>query len=522
LSSSSLQENNTANAVVGTLTTSDPDIGDSFTYTLVAGTGSADNGSFSISTNTLKLTPSSDYETKSSYSVRIRTIDAGGLFFEKTFTISIVDVNDPPVIVSPTTISVIENNSFAQTVLATDPDAQTSITYSISGGLDASRFMIDSITGTLRFVNAPDAEMPVDSNKDNIYFISVSATDGEYLDKKDLRIAVINSVDPASIFSPQIFYMTTNASSSFSGISLADSNAGTAKLTASISVSSGFMTLGIKTGLTFLAGDGLSDSTLKFSGTLANINASLKTLTYLSAVDSIAGNRVDVSVSRGTLTSKSSIVVLPANNSVVLFGDRILVGKKSLVIQGTDGADTITVKPVGISTSAYTVTLNGVVRTVTGVTGRVLAYGLGGNDLLDLSALKISTRQDGGVGNDILLGGSVSDTLFGGTGADLLIGGLGADVLQGDAGNDILVDGMATVVRSTDTFSLILADWAAAAVPTTNTFNSLTARLKFTADRVSKDSLKGLSGTDWFWSLASTGLTADSLDLVNGERRRSV
>jgi Ca2+-binding RTX toxin-like protein len=298
--------------------------------------------------------------------------------------------------------------------------------------------------------------------------------------------------------------------------------AGSPTYSVKLVATTGRLTLGTRNGLTFTVGNGVSDASIVMMGTRTAINASLRNLFYVSATDSVAVGRINVVAQRGSWSGSNSFFVVPAINRISLVGEPDQSGKKSLVIQGTDGADTITVKPVGVSTSAYTVTLNGVVRTITGVTGRVLAYGLGGNDLLDLSALKIATRQDGGVGNDILLGGSVSDTLFGGTGADLLIGGLGADTLQGDAGNDILVDGLATVMDSTDTFSLVLADWSTVAVPTTDTFNSLTARLRFTADKASKDSLKGLSGTDWFWSLASTGVTADSLDLVNGERRRSV
>jgi len=35
-----------------------------------------------------------DYETKSSYSIRVRTTDSGGLYFEKQFTITINDVTE--------------------------------------------------------------------------------------------------------------------------------------------------------------------------------------------------------------------------------------------------------------------------------------------------------------------------------------------------------------------------------------------------------------------------------------------
>ncbi|MEM0578842.1 hypothetical protein, partial [Flavobacterium polysaccharolyticum] len=67
----------------------------SFTYSLVAGAGDTDNTSFLISGSDLKITASPDFETKSSYSVRVRTFD-GTSTFEKAFTIFINDVNEAP------------------------------------------------------------------------------------------------------------------------------------------------------------------------------------------------------------------------------------------------------------------------------------------------------------------------------------------------------------------------------------------------------------------------------------------
>ena len=62
----------------------------------MAGTGSTGNGAFNISGSTLRATSSLDFEAQSSYSVRIRTTDQGGLFFEKAFTINVTNVNEAP------------------------------------------------------------------------------------------------------------------------------------------------------------------------------------------------------------------------------------------------------------------------------------------------------------------------------------------------------------------------------------------------------------------------------------------
>ena len=75
-------------------TSTDPDTGDTFTYSLVTGTGSTDNTAFTIVDNQLKINASPDFETKSSYSIRVKTTDAGGLTFDKALTVTINNLNE--------------------------------------------------------------------------------------------------------------------------------------------------------------------------------------------------------------------------------------------------------------------------------------------------------------------------------------------------------------------------------------------------------------------------------------------
>ena len=98
LSNSSVAENSASGTTVGTFSSTDVDTGDTFTYSLVTGTGSTDNASFTISGNTLKTAASFNYEVNNSYSIRVRTTDAGGLTFDKVFTIGVTDGNDAPVL----------------------------------------------------------------------------------------------------------------------------------------------------------------------------------------------------------------------------------------------------------------------------------------------------------------------------------------------------------------------------------------------------------------------------------------
>ncbi len=92
VSSSSIPENQPSGTAVGALNSTDPDAGNAFTYSLVSGTGSTDNASFTISGSTLQTAAIFDYENENSYSIRVRTTDQGGLWYEKTFTISVINV----------------------------------------------------------------------------------------------------------------------------------------------------------------------------------------------------------------------------------------------------------------------------------------------------------------------------------------------------------------------------------------------------------------------------------------------
>ena len=96
LTPSTISENNALSAQAGVFSTTDTDVGNTFTYTLVTGTGGDDNASFSIIGANLVAATVFNYETKNSYSLRVRTTDQGGLFFEQSFVISVSNLIDSP------------------------------------------------------------------------------------------------------------------------------------------------------------------------------------------------------------------------------------------------------------------------------------------------------------------------------------------------------------------------------------------------------------------------------------------
>ena len=158
LSASSIAENNLENAVVGSLSTIDPDSSDAHSYSLVAGAGDSDNAIFNISGNSLRASGTLDYESKNSYSVRVRSTDLGGNTFEKVFVVSVTDVNEIP---SDTTPPVIELNGDSFVTLAWGEayaDSGASVTDNVDAPREISAILsVSTLPGTYTITfNAAD------------------------------------------------------------------------------------------------------------------------------------------------------------------------------------------------------------------------------------------------------------------------------------------------------------------------------------------------------------------------------
>lgn len=144
-----ISENQAAGSVISTLATTDPDTGDSHSYSLVSGTGDADNSSFTITDGKLTAASAFDFEMKSSYAVRVKTTDAGGLSFEKAFAVTVTNVNEAATDVSLSAATIAENASISTKIadlVTTDPDAGDSHVYSLAtgdGDADNANFKIE-------------------------------------------------------------------------------------------------------------------------------------------------------------------------------------------------------------------------------------------------------------------------------------------------------------------------------------------------------------------------------------------
>ncbi|RYH01292.1 ExeM/NucH family extracellular endonuclease [Salipiger sp. IMCC34102] len=120
--------------------------------------------------------------------------DGQGSTKTATVTITVTGVNDAPELtVADATVD--ENTTAVLTAAARDVDGDD-ITYTISG-TDAARFTIDPETGVLAFAEAPDFEAPGDADGDNVYDLTVTASDGKGgVDSQDISVTVAD-VDEA-------------------------------------------------------------------------------------------------------------------------------------------------------------------------------------------------------------------------------------------------------------------------------------------------------------------------------------
>lgn len=148
LSGNSLvQENQPPNTPIGTLSATDPDSNEAFTYSLDSG----DVQAFAIVGNELRTAQSFDYETKKSYSVNIRVVDSAGNQLVKGFTIGVADENEAP---TGATLSINGGAAYAKSPDVTlsstiaDPDEGPSLSMQFSNVSDTWSDAWSDYTGT--------------------------------------------------------------------------------------------------------------------------------------------------------------------------------------------------------------------------------------------------------------------------------------------------------------------------------------------------------------------------------------
>ena len=193
LSLTNIDENEASGTTIGTLSTTDADAVDSFAYTFVAGTGDTNNGSFSISGSDLLSGVSFDHEAQDSYSIRVRTTDSNGLTYDKTFTISVNDINETPTDITLSSTNIDENKSSGTTVgplSTTDVDDGDTFTYTLVAGAG------DSDNASFSIVGEDLLSVPVfDHETKDSYSIRVRTTDANGLTYEETFTITVNDIN---------------------------------------------------------------------------------------------------------------------------------------------------------------------------------------------------------------------------------------------------------------------------------------------------------------------------------------
>ena len=129
-------------------------------------------------------------------------------------------VGNPPIFISADSVSVAENqrvDSVVYTAMATDADGDD-LTYSLSG-TDASLFTLNAVTGEVRFIASPDFENPGDAGGNNVYDITVTASDGDNSTNHDVAITVTNvNEDAPSFTSPDSVSVAENQTAAYTAV----------------------------------------------------------------------------------------------------------------------------------------------------------------------------------------------------------------------------------------------------------------------------------------------------------------
>ena len=190
--------------------------------------------------------------------------------------------------------------------------------------------------------------------------------------------------------------------------------------------------------------------TLTLTGvdSVANYEAAMRSVTYVSSSQNPAARTVSFQVTDGTD---------PSNLAIRTVGGYAQLVGSMLHVYGTPQADIITFVEAG----TVDVVVNGVLSQFTpaqvdsvfvfafdgsdsvqinslAAGTSLTAFGMNGNDTLRANdGVTQAVTLNGGTGNDLLIGGIGNDALIGGLGNDWLNGGNGGDSLTGGNGDDV-------------------------------------------------------------------------------------
>ena len=169
-----------------------------------------------------------DSDGQNDYELTVIATDEDGHIDRLSFTITVTEVDEGPEVSGPSSFSINENESLPDAVYtATDPEGLNVARWSV-GGRDGGDFFITQ-GGTLYFRSPPDYERPADSNRDNMYEVTIQPSDGRNNGSYPVTVTVTN-VNEAPIItttSRTAFSQPENRTSTLSTFRATDPEGGT-------------------------------------------------------------------------------------------------------------------------------------------------------------------------------------------------------------------------------------------------------------------------------------------------------
>ncbi len=400
LSNASVAEN-APGSTIGTLSTVDPDAGDSHTYAV-------SDSRFEIVGGELKLKAgiALDREAEPGVTIDVTATAAGGLSYSESFAITVQNANEAPTDVALSNLTVAENAAGAVvgTLTTTDPDAGDAHTYAVSD----ARFEV--VAGQLKLKSGVSLDHEAAAGP--TIPLTVTSTDaGGRSVARSFTLQIENTDDTAATKT-----IGTSAANTFAGTGKADAYDG-AGGNDTLSGAAGNDLLWGGTGNDTLRGDDGNDT---LDGGTGN--------------DTLEGGIGD-----DTLIGGTGDDTLRGGNGSDTYRFAAGDGFDSYADGGTSGTDTIvaTANNVAIGLRSGFGAASGIEAISAGGFANVSIQGGTGNDTLDFSTTTLTgiVRIDGGAGNDTITGSTAADTIMGGAGNDSLRGGNGGDTYEIAAGH---------------------------------------------------------------------------------------
>jgi len=207
LSKTEVEEN--YSGIVGTLSATDPDPGDTHVFSLIEGDGinDRDNFRFSVNGNQLRIDRPANFELQPSLNIVVMANDLKGGLFIKPFVIEVIDVDEPPYFSGQITQNTIDetapNGTTVFTLLAFDPEGQP-VSFSITGGNEDGAFRIEGN----RLVVADNTQFNYDLKSQ--YILQVEASDGELTTGITLYVS-LSKINSMPTIENATFYIDENS-----------------------------------------------------------------------------------------------------------------------------------------------------------------------------------------------------------------------------------------------------------------------------------------------------------------------